>query len=437
MNYRTIIPALVLALAFMGCDGRQGGPEPGAGGAEDERKALVRVIHPESGSLRDRLEITARVEAFERADIVPRIDGTILEILAEEGDEVKLGQILARIECEEDVIACKGQELAVEQAALAVKQAELVALEANTRVETQRVTIAREERTLTRSKSQHAKGIVTDQELETSQYAFDTATAEETRLQVMKTKSGEDLEASKVAERSAKNMLKATELRCRWAEIRSTITGRITKRHVRVGQKTSLAAPAFSVADFDSLVIRPTIPEKELRLLRPGLTVELETAAYPGVAFKGRLVFIASEVDVAEGAVETRISIPGTEPPLLPGMFVSGHIITETRENILLVPKKALLFDRDRPYLFVLERNEEMPTVARKVFMRRGLQSQDTVEFLPAEGSDFRLTAESEIVLVGLDRLFDGAVVTLEGEDEDEPDDEANEDPEAEESAGN
>ncbi len=385
--------------------------------AKTEKKdILVRVVHPQRGKLADRLEVNARVEAFEQAGILPRVEGVVTKIHRYEGEKVKTGDLLATIENDEQVIDRDSAKLTAEQAALGVRLAELALEEAKALQAGEKITLDNENTKYTRAKEQHARTIIADQDLEAAKYAHDSAYSKHSQSLLAERKLVEDLKVKKLQYKDAESKVKQAELKLSWTEIRATLDGTITARNVKLGQRSMTGQAAFQLDDLDSLIVYASVPEKELRNLRVGLAVTLGCTSYPRQNFEGRVEFIAPKINIEGGKVTARIRLMAqSDPPLLPGMFVSGHIITEERNDILLLPKKALLFDRDRPYIYIVERSED-ETKARQVYLQRGLENADSVEYLPLTGKSAEIDENSEVVLVGVDRLFDGAVVRLEGE---------------------
>ncbi|MCA9321902.1 MAG: efflux RND transporter periplasmic adaptor subunit [Planctomycetes bacterium] len=424
--------AVALAALSFGCSqGRSddvGGEKGKSAETKVQRAILVRVTKPTLGSVTDALPITARIEAFEQAEVIPRIEGIIQEVHEVEGNRVAKGDLLAVIECNEQTLEREGARLAVEQAQQTEEQAVLALAEAEARLESNEITVDRETKNQKRARDQHAKGAISDQDLEAAEHAAATALAERKQLTVARDKMIKDREAKEHLIKDAENRFKQAELRCSWSELRATISGTITHRVLHVGQKAVPGVAAFRIADFDSLVVRPTLPEAELRVLQDGLDVEIETKTWPGKIFRGRVEHIAPEVDREFGSVQVRIRLEPSEPSLLPGMFVTGRIITRERPEVLLIPKKAILDDRDRPLVYKVTREEGEKSV-RKVWIRRGLEKGELVECLPATAEAEMITSEDEIVVVGLDRLFDGAPVIY-------GDEEASPDPEEPESEG-
>ena len=312
---------------------------------------LVRCIRPTIGGLSARLEVSARVEAFERADILPKLQGVVTVIHHVEGDMVSKGDVLAEVESDEYKIACQTQELAVTQTERAVAQAKLSLDEVKAQQEGQEASLARERLRLERAVEQREAEVITDEQLEEVRSAHDVAQAESKRLLISIQRLTQEVGLAELRQQEAKTNLKTAELRCEWAKIRATITGQITTRALHLGQQAQLTTPAFSIVDPDSLVIHAGIPQKDLRTVSKGLNVTLTSTAWPGETFKGRVDFVSPEVDIATGTIGCRIRLPNESKKLRPGLFVSGHIVTEKREGILLLPRRAVLFDRDHSSL--------------------------------------------------------------------------------------
>jgi multidrug efflux pump subunit AcrA (membrane-fusion protein) len=107
--------------------------------------------------------------------------------------------------------------------------------------------------------------------------------------------------------------------------------------------------------------------------------------------------------------VPIRIAIKDHER-LKPGFFVAGRIVLEARANTLVVPRKAVLYERERPYVMKIVGDGDSSRAAR-VFFREGLSGKDDVEVV-TEGATISET--DRIVLVGHDRLRDGDPVKIE-----------------------
>lgn len=397
---------------------------PGGGGdgkavVPKAAAVLVEVERPTFGALSDRLDVTGRVEAYRRADLAPRVEGIVVAVEKVEGDAVKKGDVLARVENDQQALALRMAEIAERQARLGVSQALLGIEEAKSRVAARAVTLEQETRSLERARGQHAELIISDSDLDAAVLAFETAESDHVQAQLAVRRAEEDLNSEELALADAGAKLEKARLELSWANLVAPIDGRITGRWLRLGQRAVPGQTAYAIEDLDSLVLEAALPEKELRALRPGLAVELQSPAWPDGTLAGEVEYVASKIDAEKGSVLARIRLAATEPAALPGMFVSGWIVTEVRHDVLMIPKKALKFDRDRVYVYALDRADPETLRVRRVPLLRGLEDAERVEYLPAEGDVARIGAEDEIVVVGIDRLYDGAEVRVRGEVED------------------
>jgi membrane fusion protein (multidrug efflux system) len=288
---RSILPVptvLVLtALVAVGCSNGTA-KDKGASVAEAEtttvpvevqplRRAAMVAVH--SG--------TAPIEAHEEAEVVAKVGGEIRQILVEEGDAVRAGQPLARLD---------GDRLRLEVAQT----------EANLR---------KLERDYKRQLELSEKGLVAK------------GTAENAKF---------DLDALRAAYDRGR-------LELSYTEIRAPIDGVVSLRYIKVGNTISPGTPAFRVTNLDPLVAYVHIPEKEFRKLAPQQSAEVVVDALGGERFAGTISRISPTVDPKTGTFRARVEVPDTSRRLKPGMFARVNIVYERRENALQLPRAAIV----------------------------------------------------------------------------------------------
>ena len=187
----------------------------------------------------------------------------------------------------------------------------------------------------------------------------------------------------------------------------------MAKRQAAKGQQTlftSLARGAlFELFDPASLVVNVQVTQRDLPFVRQGLEVEIKSDACPGSTFAGVVSVVSPVIDAAAGTVPIRIAIKDYER-LKPGLFVAGRIVLEAKPNTLVVPRKAVLYERERPYVMKVVTDGDQTRVTR-VFFREGLSGKEDVEALADAGA---IGETDRIVLVGHDRLRDGDTVMIE-----------------------
>jgi len=230
---------------------------------------------------------TAPVEAHEEAEVVAKVGGEVRQLFVEEGDLVKAGQIMARLD---------GDRLRLE---VAQNEANLRKLE----------------RDYNRQLELSEKGLVAK------------GTAENAKF---------DLDALRAAYDSAR-------LELSYTEIRAPIDGVVSARHIKLGNTITQNTPTFHVTNLDPLVAYVHIPEKEFRKLAPQQTAEVVVDALGGDRFTGTISRISPTVDPKTGTFRARVEVQDPSRRLKPGMFARVNIVYERREDALQLPRSALI----------------------------------------------------------------------------------------------
>jgi RND family efflux transporter MFP subunit len=299
------------------------------------------------------------------------------------------------------------------EAGVQTRDAEVALKELRAQSKVQKLMLEQAQKSLDRAKAQAEKGAISQEALDAAQYKRDqeSATAERVEVQIEKAQVTVD-RARKSEEKAALSVTRA-ERNLSWATLRAPIGGIVAKRQAAKGQQTLFTSLArgslFELFDPASLVVNAQVTQRDLPFVRVGLPVEIRSDAVPGVVFDGAVAVVSPVIDPASGTVPIRISIKDHDK-LKPGLFVAGRIVLEARPNTLVVPRKAVLYERERPYVMKLV-GDGASTRAARVFFREGLSGKDDVEVV-AEGSAIGET--DRIVLVGHDRLRDGDQVKIE-----------------------
>lgn len=319
----------------------------------EEEAVPVEVAVLDRGPIESVLRFSTNLEAENEVQVFSQAQRQIRALLVEEGDEVRRGQVLVRLQDEE-----------------------------------QRTAIARVESQLAKAKREYGRQQnLFDQQL-ISEQVFNDATY--------------DLEQLELALNDAKRELSYTE-------VQAPIGGTITERLVNLGDQVVLNQHLFDIVDFDSIVARVYVPEKELARVRAGLEARVMSEAAAGQARIGQVDRIAPRVDPRSGTVKVTIAIPRSQE-LLPGMYVSVELITDVRDDALLVPKRALVYDADQIFLFRVKKNATAETRVERLLIRPVLEDSDNIEVAEV------VLAGDQIVIAGQAGLRDGSLVRLVGE---------------------
>lgn len=302
--------ALAISLVLAGCGGGESPAEGQAGEAETTAKAegakaeekKVEAVPVEVAAVAKRpiaasFSGTANLEAPGEAQVVAKTSGVLLQLLAEEGDQVKAGQVLARIDPERP-------RLEMERA---------------------RATVRKLENNYRRS-----------QELLESKLVSAEA-SDQIRF---------DLEAARAAYQLA-------QLELSYTNIVAPIDGVIAARAVKPGNLIQLNSSLFRIVDTSRLEAVLNVPERDLATMKEGLAVRMTADAMPGEVFDGVIDRVSPVVDAGSGTFRVVTAFPGGEG-LRPGMFGRIEVVYDQRNDALTVPRSALLQDAGETAVFTV-----------------------------------------------------------------------------------
>lgn len=306
--YRTAVPAGAVCLLLAACS--QGGPPEFP--PPDVSAALV-----VKRSVTEWDDYSGHIEAFETAEIRPRVAGHLSEMHYREGGLVKKGQLLFTIDDRE--------YRAVADAA----HADLVSAEA-------RLTLARQEQA--RAESLISARAVSQGELESRRVEFQQA------------------EADKL---SAQARLAQAELDLGFTRIASPIAGRASDALVDPGNLVQIGETLLTtVVSIDPVYVSFTGDERAYlryqgsRDIRNPVQVGL--ANEEGYPHKGEMDFVDNALNPATGTIRARAVLPNPDGVLTPGLFARVRLLGGSRMNALLIHEQAVLTDQDRRYVYVV-----------------------------------------------------------------------------------
>ncbi|MFL5345529.1 MAG: efflux RND transporter periplasmic adaptor subunit [Hyalangium sp.] len=336
---------LLGALAcLVGCNGQRGeaaaqDPEsPVTLGPENVARVEPRVLQSGpviSGSLHARQAATLRAE----------VGGSVVEVKADQGQPVKRGQLLARI----DDVALQDQLLAARTAARVAESALQVAA-------------AEEERS-----ERLAKGeVITRRDLERVQLARHQAQAQ-------------------AAEAQSRLLLVREQLGR--THIIAPFDGVVSERQVNAGDVVQPGAPLLTVVDPTSLELEASVPAEYAGLIKAGTPVDFHLPGGGEQSFSGKIERINPAVDPSTGQVRIYVTIPNVRQALLVGLFAQGRVASESKEAVSL-PLAALDLRTTQPSVLRVRdgKVERVPVtvglrddVAQQLEVRSGLQAGDVV----------------------------------------------------------
>ncbi|MEJ2677980.1 MAG: efflux RND transporter periplasmic adaptor subunit [Gemmatimonadota bacterium] len=330
-----VLALALAAAAQVGC-GRdaeagaqgQGGPRgPGPG----SRITPVSVTPVERGSVGRAVTVAGNIEPIRIVGVNSQISGALLAVLVEEGNVVRRGSVLARVD---------DREL----------QAQLEAAEASYQVT---------EAAFERAQQLRDRKVITLPEYERDRTAF----------------------------AAAKAQLEQLRTRVAYATVTAPIDGVVTEKRVEAGDVVAPQTRLFTLADVSTLVVRVGVSELDVVAVNVGDPVVLALDAFPERSFRGRVRRIFPTGDPTTRLVPVEVALRGQDADdVRPGFLARVTFALGTRDGVLLVPASALVGGAGSESVFVVEdgravRRTVMPGVTSegRVEIVKGLQAGEQV----------------------------------------------------------
>ena len=334
------------------------------GEVRQEPIALKRTFH---GSL----------EPSSRIEVATLIGGRVAALPVDIGDPVDKGQVVAVLD--------RGEyAMAVTEARSSVSVAQ--AARASAQVDRDQAV-----RELARVETLHAKGAVSDKELEDARALARATEADLARAQAA-------VAAARASMGGAQVRYEDTQVVATWSDDDPRRV--VAERFVDEGSVVPANTTLLTLVDLDPLraVIHAT--ERDHVRLRPGQEVFLTTDAWPGEVFPASVARVAPVFDADSRQARVELAVPNTDERLKPGLFVRAEVVLESKEGVTTVPTDALTRRDDRTVVFVLNPDDTVDQVA----IVPGIVDGDRVEVV--EGN-----VSGQVVTLGQQLVGDGSRV--------------------------
>ena len=340
---------LAICAALAGCSSQQaksakaGGPPPAV---------PVGVAAVKQSDFNVYLNGLGSVEAFYTVSLKTRIDGQIMQVNFNEGQDVKKGDLLI-------VIDPRPYEVALQQAQANLQKDEAQLTNAKAQYERNRVL--------------YEQGVVAKQDLDTLQASFGT------------------FEGTIASDKAA---IENAKLNLTYCYIKSPIDGRIGLRQVDPGNYVTAAGGTAMVVitQLHPIAVIFTLPEDQLQTVREHMRQgALEVDAYSRddqtKLATGKLLTIDNQIDQTTGTAKLKGVFDNPDSNLWPNQFVNVHLLLQTRKDAITAPASAILRGPEGPFSYVVDANNTVQmrpvqvalTQGSTVVVASGLQGGDKV----------------------------------------------------------
>jgi membrane fusion protein (multidrug efflux system) len=282
---RAAVLALTCLLALAACKGGNGAAEAKEGKNDKPEAVPVEVAEATRRPVAASYTGTAALEARAESQVIAKTSGVALEVLVEEGDVVKAGQQLVRLDAD---------RLRLQVAQSAAQMAKL-------------------ENNYQRSRKLAEQNLISANDNDQLKY---------------------DLENARAVNRLA-------NLELSYTNVRAPISGVVASRSIKSGNFVQINTPILRIVDISRLEAVLNVPERELATLKAGLPVRMQVDALPGKTIVGTVDRVAPVVDAGSGTFRV-ICAFDSGGVLQPGMFGRISIDYDQRTDALVVPRGAL-----------------------------------------------------------------------------------------------
>ncbi len=249
------------------------------------RSETLEVVYPQRGKAVQAVYATGTVEPSVMIPIAPRQTAQLVALLADEGQQVKKGDVLVQLE---DTDLRKGVDELRAKFALAEKEY-----------------------------------------------------IRKAELYKRKATSEQDLDQAEAARDSAKASVERAQAELSYLQLTAPEDGLIIKRDGEPGEMIPVNQPVLWMSCCKPLRIASEVDEEDISLVTTGQDVLISADAFPGKTYNGKVISITPKGDPVARSYRVRIGLDG-ETPLMIGMTAETNIVTRISENALLVPSSAV-----------------------------------------------------------------------------------------------
>jgi membrane fusion protein (multidrug efflux system) len=185
--------------------------------------------------------------------------------------------------------------------------------------------------------------------------------------------------------------------------VTAPFSGWVSLRNISPGAVVNAGSEIATISDISTIKLDFSVPETMLAALRPGLVIDVRSAAYPDQPFRGQIASIDPVINPDTRAVMVRARLPNSDHRLKPGMLLMVGIETAPRMS-LSAPELAVVGEGDNRFVYIVDKG-----VARRTPVRTGIRSNGRMEILQG------LRPGQQIVTEGVVKISDGMKIRLAG----------------------
>jgi HlyD family secretion protein len=289
--------------------------------------------------------------------------GKITEIAVKEGDRVKKGDVLLRLESVQPLADVDAQRASIQSAAAGVKSAEANDASAQADIKARAADLEHAKLDWNRGQELYKQGLIAKQDYDTRKATYDSAVAALTSAQARAEEARAQLGQARSGLTQSKALLDRLTDVLRKTTYRAPISGVVTYIAVRVGEnvvpgiQNATGSYLMTISDMSVVTSEVMVDETDIVAVRMGETADVTIDALPGKIFKGKVTEVGTQAVLRSSGLASTQSTTGNQeakdfkvvvtlenPPagLRPGLSSTAKIKTAFKKNVLTIPIQAL-----------------------------------------------------------------------------------------------
>lgn len=425
IKWTAVCVMLALSVLFGGCAQNA---EPAEEAPPVKEAVTVQVAPAKKDDIQSEYLYSGKVKPIGEANVVSTVAGTVQQVNYQVGDLVEKDAVLFQMgteDIENNLTVLKAQlEATKAQVRSAQTGVELVngaAMQtqiqsAKTGLEQAEIAYNDMKTTYENNKQLYEAGIISKSDMDKTETGMKNA---EIAYNQAKTsydlvanqmpeenlrKAQDGLAAAQASQKAVEAQLAGAEKSLRDAAVKSPIAGVVTGCSLTEGTLYSSAAgPAFVISNTSRVHINVSISEQLINRVKPGQKVDVKITAVSETPRQGTIDTVNPAANQT-GTYEVKIVMDNTDGVLKSGMFGEVHFIKEKKEDVIVLPREAVITSGGENYVFVDEDG-----VARKKLVTIGIDTGKEVEVTGG------LEENSSVVVKGQAFLADGDTVNVSG----------------------
>ena len=339
------------------------------------QQTTVEVLNVKRSNLFKRISLTGQTVPEAQVDIAAKYQGKVVAVAVNLGQRVEAGQVLLVQDTADADISIRQNQAAYLQASneALTSQAAFRANHERTQADYQRAVAGYE-----RYKTLYDAGAVSREQLDASrQQMADAKAAFAALADQMNGGVAASIQAAQAAAMKAQHNLSAVEKQRSDLVLTAPRGGMIGYRQVEAGNLVQAGQKLLSIVDNSNIYVDCQVAEQDLPAISLGMPVEVQLESL-GRKMTGKVIYLSPASDAANLTFTLRIALDKPDAMLKGGMFAKTVINSLLREDVLVVPKEAVVDKNGKSYLFVVQDDDKVVQCAVEV----GARGDQNVEII-------------------------------------------------------